>query len=189
MEESIRFGKKHQSKLLISHGLTNKAILYINLGKIDSSLILFQQALKLRKELNRPRQVVEGHYNLSSYYIVVKDYDKAIIQAERTIQIAKNNNFITDEYDGYVLLSEIYQELDEDAKNAKVRLKLESLKSTLEDKSTVNEDLISYINEINTLEKKDLLVEKSNSSFSYLWVFIVLIFGLILLKAKKWLPS
>lgn len=185
LEESLRYGKMYNSKLVISHGLTNKAILFIYMQKIDSSLILFEQALELRKELNRPRQIVEAYYNLSNYYMVVEDYSEAMKQANISIQIAQENQLVVDEYDALELLSEIYGELNQQEKTEEVERRMGLLKVKLEKKTDVDEELINYINEINTLEVDSTEVKNQSSSRNYLWLLLLIPVGIFFLRRKK----
>lgn len=181
LKESIQLGGKLKSKLQKSNCITNKAILYFNMGKIDSSLICFNEALKIKSELNRPKQISEAYFNLSSYYILIGDLEEAEIMVSKSIETAKNNGFIIEEYDGVELLLYINKELNEESEILKAKEILKGLSDQLEKNKKIDSNLMAYVNGIKT-EKVKKGTEKNTSS-SYMWFFLLL--PLVLLFAKR----
>lgn len=181
LKESIQLGSKLKSKLQKSNCITNKAILYFNMGKVDSSLICFNQALKMKSELNRPKQISEAYFNLSSYYILIGNLEEAEIMILKSIEIAKINGFLVEEYDGVELLLYINKERNEDSKILKSERILKEISDQLEKNKKIDNNLITYVSDIKTEKLKQGMIK--NRSSSYVW--LILLFPLVLLFVKR----
>lgn len=183
LDKSIFFGLKSDSKLQVSHVYTNKAIMFFSVEQYDSSLIFFQKALKLREELNRPRQICESYFNLASFYIERGEMDTAISEVRKSIVIAKNNSLIQDEFDGVELLEYIYGEMKDTVTMAKQTVLLKDLKIQLSKKNELNEEQVSYIDEIEVSIPEGQIVSNSEEDKSWMLiagaVIIVLAGGVI----------
>ncbi len=162
IDKSIYYGLKSDSKLQLSHVYTNKAIIFFSIEEYDSSLIFFEKALELRKELSRPRQICEAYFNLASYYIERGDYSQAIIEIEKSILMAQGNGLLQDEYDGVELLEFIYDEIGDDKAKEEQSALLGELSFKMEDKKRLNKDLVSYIDEIESSLPSEGSAKKEN---------------------------
>ncbi len=187
LDKSIYYGLKSNSKIQLSHIYTNKAIVFFSVENYDSSLVFFEKALMLRKELRRPRQICESYFNLASFYIERGDLTKAIVEVNSSIVLAKDNFLIQDEYDGVELLEYIYGEQGDSIAKKKQSILLHDLKNQLDEKRELNTELVNYITEIEaSIPKETELSQPDDENKSWMLVagaFIIVLAGGIIGKS------
>ncbi len=172
-EKSIDFGLKSKSLMQLSHVYTNKAIVFFTIDDLDSSLFYFEKSLKIRQELNNPRQITEAYFNLTSYYTEQKLYQEALVPAHATLEIAKANNLIVDEVDAYDLLKEIYNGLGDKEQAANFTSKQNLVKLKLDKKQVVDVELIQYLQELSERSAKET-INTVKTSKKPIWIVGIL---------------
>ncbi len=185
LDRSIFYGLKSDSKIQLSHVYTNKAILFFTTESYDSSLYYFERALDLRKELNQSRQICESYFNLASFYIERGNLEEAITQVNQSIDIAKRNSLIQDEYDGVELLEFIYGEMEDSIAQKKQTKLLKDLSLKLDEKKELNKELVSYINEIEASIYNENFISKPKENKSWMLIagaLIIIIAGVVVGK-------
>jgi len=187
LEESIAYGEKSKSLVQLANSLTNKAILCFQLDKVDSSLVFFEDALNKRQQLGRPRLIVESYFNLASFYVFNEDYPQAISMISESIELARKNELLLDEYDGTELLAYIYEEQNDFENLTLVKQNMIALSEAKEKRALIDEEWSNYIESIQ-LEKIAEPLQNKKKTPSYVWVIILSIIVVIgvkgLLKRK-----
>ncbi len=187
LDKSIYYGLKSDSKLQLSHVYTNKAIVFFTTDEFDSSKVYFEKALELRIEVNRPRQICESYFNLASFYVETDDFKSAIIEVNNSINVAKKNSLLQDEYDGVELLEYIYGAMNDTVAKNKQTVLLAELRKELDDKKQLNKDLVTYLEEIELtdLSENELSIENEEEK-SWMLIagaLIVLLAGGVITKS------
>ncbi|MES2800098.1 MAG: tetratricopeptide repeat protein [Bacteroidota bacterium] len=108
-QKSVDFGKRSKSKNQMAHALNNLAIVYFRENKSDSSLILFQQALKLRQEVGNARFIAESFFNIGGLYHELKEYSKALEYYQISLDFAKQKNLKREEMDAMMAMIEVHK--------------------------------------------------------------------------------
>jgi tetratricopeptide (TPR) repeat protein len=142
---SLSYSKKSKSKIHISHSYANMGILKFNNSDFDSSLYYFNASLKLRKELNNPKGIVEGFYNLGFFYASLEKYDLALENLITSRELANKNGFLADEIDAILDMIDVYSSIGDSTKmNVLVGEKL-ILQKQLESQKGLDDGVIDSI--------------------------------------------
>ena len=91
-------------------------ILKFNNSDFDSSLYYFNASLKLRKELNNPKGIIEGYYNLGFFYASLEKYDLALENLITSRELASENGFLSDEIDAITDMIDVYSNISDSIK-------------------------------------------------------------------------
>lgn len=142
---SLSYSKKSKSKIHISHSYANMGILKFNNSDFDSSLYYFNASLKLRQELNSPKGIIEGFYNLGFFYASLEKYDLALENLITSRYLANKNGFLPDEIDAIMDMIDVYSSIGDSIKmNVLVREKT-ILQKQLENQKGLDDEIIDSI--------------------------------------------
>lgn len=96
-------------------------LIYTNLGLYDYSIDTFQKSIKYMTELNLKKDLLAASNNLTWSYLLFKQFDKAIENANRTIDLKRNH------VPSYFFKSYAYRQLGEKYKAKECIKKAKSL--------------------------------------------------------------
>ncbi|MFT6245664.1 MAG: tetratricopeptide (TPR) repeat protein [Salibacteraceae bacterium] len=151
---SLSYSKKSKSKIHISHSYANMGILKFNNSDFDSSLYYFNASLKLRKELNNPKGIIEGYYNLGFFYASLEKYDLALENLVTSRELASKNGFLYDEIDAITDMIDVYSSINDSTKmNVLIGEKL-ILEKQLKNQKGLDDEIINSI-DLNFKVKSD----------------------------------
>lgn len=186
MWEGIDLSRNSGSQVHESHALTNLGILYFELGRRDSSLICFEEALSIRKKLNNSKTVCEAYFNLGDYYRMSGMPNMALDYYLLADSLAEMKGLLQDQIDaleGLFSIDGIEHRFKSDF--SEYREKLDSLGKLLESKSGLNKEVFSIA--LEALHDREEIASPIHER-SFLWtLFVLVIFTLgivLLLRAK-----
>lgn len=102
--ESKKVFKKHKNQIALASVLNSEAILYHTIGKSPLSINVYNQALRIYKQISSWYNIANTHLNISMVYRDMFQNKEAKENINKTIEISEENNFIS-------LLSNAYREL------------------------------------------------------------------------------
>jgi tetratricopeptide (TPR) repeat protein len=169
-QKQLNFALKSESLNYYLHALTNKGILFFEMGNLDSAQLCFERVLFKRKTENNPMKLFDAYYNMAGILLDV-DSSKSHSFIDSAFQLANQNK--------HFFLS----------KKAIEFMKIE-LKMTLPDSAMFFiEKAIQHTRNKN-LEKANKLLETTKKdemkyNILLLWLFtvpIIILFGLYLYR-------
>jgi len=86
---AFAIAKKIGNRNIQCNILNNSAIIYDELGKIDSAIIYIKKSRKSAIGLNAYEVICKADHNLASYYMKCKEYDSAFFYATNSLNLAK----------------------------------------------------------------------------------------------------
>lgn len=184
-EKSIQHSERGHSKAHLSHAYNNKAILHFNIGELDSSLMLFEQGLRIREKINHVKGIVESYYNLGFYYNELKDLHNAYIYFSKSAEVARGNDFRGDELDALKELLIICGDLGYKNELAKIEARITELEELITEKESADQEVIAYAeNILKQIEVVQEVKPEEESSTIYIWLIggAVLIAGLAMFR-------
>ena len=142
------------NKKIIANAYTNKAILYFNMELLDSSLIYFEKALKLRERLGQNKDIIEGYFNLASFYQATDDIDNALYYYGLSVDFAKECSFNSDEVDALQEMLAIFEERGNKKEVYRIQERIDYLNEFITNKKTMDDEILDYA--------ESLIAESSN---------------------------
>jgi len=165
-----------------ANALTNKAITYFYKNKVDSSIYLFKESLKLREEVGATRPIVESFYNLAIFYIETDSLAIAKKYAERGEAISAEKGIRSWQLDCLRLLLEIAEKSGDLTNVESIKFDIERIEKELKEMSSVNSEIIDLAVDFTSLH--DYPIRRS-----YFWEifsgFVILLNALLLIYAYK----
>lgn len=182
-QKSIDYSLKTTSKRMVSNAYTNKAILFFNMDIMDSSLIYFEKALRLRQRLNRMDNIIESHFNLASYYQANGDVDNALYYYGVSVDLAESGGFNVDEIDALVEMMAIFEERGNKKEIYRIQERIDYLNEFVSDKKTMDDEILDYAAGLLS-DLPDEKPEEKEKSYAYIWLLlggiaVLLIFGIL----------
>ena len=104
----IVYAEESNSKSLQSSRFNNEAILKFISGDLDSSIILFRNALALRLEFGQKKSIIESYFNIGGFYLETGVLDSSEVNFIKSLKISEQAGFLPDQYDALSSLKEIY---------------------------------------------------------------------------------
>jgi len=138
---SIEFSKRSRSKSHIAHSYANEGIRKFMQQDFDSSLYYFEKSLALRIELKAIRPILEGYYNMGSYYAGRDSLQRAIEYFEIGRKMAEKHESWVDLKDFLMDLIDIYGSRDNAVLKAVCVRQLELVEKAIEEKNNEREAL------------------------------------------------
>lgn len=186
-EKSIIFSVKSNSKAHLSHAYNNKAIVFFNLGDLDSSLFYFNQALELRKKLKHKKGIIESYYNLAFFYQEQGKLEMALKYYELSAKEARKNGFNGDERDALLEVKAIAEKLKL-KRYDEVVSRLKALEVEMEKSRSTDDEIIAYAEKV--IREADLKPEKrveDEKSYSIVWLVggAMLLMGGLLWRVRR----
>ena len=173
------YSKRSGSKIHLSHSYANLAILKFEQGDLDSSLYYFKESLRLRKELNNLKGIIEGYFNMGDYYNYSGEPKKAIPFFVKSLDLAKEKGMVEDEMDAAIRLKQMYAALGDSIRKKHYEHIEDSIKLEIKNKSGLDQKLIDQIDlDFESNEKKP---EDSTEDHWFGWkefAIVILIIGL-----------
>jgi len=164
--KSQGYSKKSSSAIHLSHSYTNLAIVKFNQDDQDSALIYFNKSLELRVLLNNKKAIVEGLYNLGSFYDGIADSTLAILHFEKSRAFSAKNGMIVDQVDALIELIRLSEKTASLQRLNKLQKEKDSLSGILETQSGISDDILEFIELSSVVSKGEELVRKSDSMLS-----------------------
>lgn len=100
LNKAIEYADRSDSRLAKSNAAINKAIYAVEIGQMDSALILFHTGLDYRKSMHNQHLICEAYYNIGYYYQLIENDDSARFYFDRSIELALDNDLYIDGIDG-----------------------------------------------------------------------------------------
>lgn len=142
-KRSLIYAEDSESLSIISNAKNNQAILYFTEGKIDSALILFEDALELRVTYGQNKSIIESYFNLGGYYLETEDYELSEEYFNESLRLAEENNFLPDHLDALLSLEELYllQKMDGDERLSGLRVEIKRVGDLIKKNSKIDESI------------------------------------------------
>ncbi|MFT5778787.1 MAG: tetratricopeptide (TPR) repeat protein [Crocinitomicaceae bacterium] len=138
---SMRYAKESKSKTHLANSLNNEAILMFIDNKYDSSLVLFTNALKLRKEVGQQKAIIESYFNIGGFYLERGGYDQAEINFLKSHQMAEEFSLLPDELDALLSLEELYLILGKEDDVSKMKNEIRRVRNLLNEHRNIDDDI------------------------------------------------
>ncbi len=196
--KSIELNKKHSKKLMLAYNYNNIALVYLEQQKINEAykFILKAKELIYISEDKEKRSSIFS--SLGYYFYCIKDYDKAIENYKKTIDIdisgaEREIIVIRDAYEG---LRKSYSNINDYKKAYASYLKYTELREKVFDKKTQQqifeieyksqiekkEQEITFLQKIVKLENKKKII--ANTLLGMLFVLLIFVIYSFILKSK-----
>lgn len=176
--------------------ILSEAETYINLKNYSNARKLIEQSLALAKRLELPKIESSALINHGKVYLVLGDNEKALVNADEGLQLAKKHNYADIVNHGYLVLSDIHNNLgDYKRSNDYLRAHLElsdSLRKIKQDNLSPEKKIQFLLNDQieNNKKQKEQLTEANNKNdlstlISILSVALITILSLLTLSLYK----
>tara|TARA_R110001583_G_scaffold109905_1_gene258741 strand:- start:2514 stop:4742 length:2229 start_codon:yes stop_codon:yes gene_type:complete len=176
--------------------ILSEAETYINLKNYSNARKLIEQSLALAKRLELPKIESSALINHGKVYLVLGDNEKALVNADEGLQLAKKHNYADIVNHGYLVLSNIHNNLgDYKRSNDYLRAHLElsdSLRKIKQDNLSPEKKIQFLLNDQieNNKKQKEQLTEANNKNdlstlISILSVALITILSLLTLSLYK----
>ena len=176
--------------------ILSEAETYINLKNYSIARKLIEQSLALAKRLELPKIESSALINHGKVYLVLGDNEKALVNADEGLQLAKKHNYADIVNHGYLVLSNIHNNLgDYKRSNDYLRAHLElsdSLRKIKQDNLSPEKKIQFLLNDQieNNKKQKEQLTEANNKNdlstlISILSVALITILSLLTLSLYK----
>tara|TARA_R110002167_G_scaffold35742_6_gene113980 strand:- start:2070 stop:4298 length:2229 start_codon:yes stop_codon:yes gene_type:complete len=176
--------------------ILSEAETYINLKNYSIARKLIEQSLALAKRLELPKIESSALINHGKVYLVLGDNEKALVNADEGLQLAKKHNYADIVNHGYLVLSDIHNNLgDYKRSNDYLRAHLEltdSLRKIKQDNLSPEKKIQFLLNDQieNNKKQKEQLNEANNKNdlstlISILSVALITILSLLTLSLYK----
>ncbi len=171
---SIDFSRKSNSKSHIAHSYANEGIRKFMQEDFDSSLYYFEKSLAMRIELKAIRPILEGYFNMGSYYAGRDSLQRAIEYFEIGRKMAEKHKMWSDLKDFLLDLIAIYETRDNAVLKAVYSRRLEEVEAIIEERNNAREELPEGI-DLDFTGKKDDDTVKLNDRGGLNWMLFVAI--------------
>lgn len=178
---SIEYSKRSNSKVHIAHSYANEGIRKFMQEDFDSSLYYFEKSLALRIELKAIRPILEGYYNMGSYYAGRDSLQRAIEYFEIGRKMAEKHEMWADLKDFLVDLIDIYGTRDNAVLKAVHVRRLDIVENKIKEKNEAREKLPDGIDLDFTGKKEDKTVKVYDRGGMNWMLFIVIVLAALVL--------
>ena len=176
---SIEYSKKSNSKSHIAHSYANEGIRKFMQEDFDSSLYYFEKSLAMRIELKAIRPILEGYFNMGSYYAGRDSLQRAIEYFEIGRKMAEKHKMWSDLKDFLLDLIAIYEARDNTVLKAVHDRRLKEVEAIIEQKNNAVEELPDGIDLDFTGKKKDDTVNVNDLGGINWMLFVVIVLALL----------
>ncbi|PWL30463.1 MAG: hypothetical protein DCO96_05670 [Fluviicola sp. XM-24bin1] len=176
---SIEYSKKSNSKSHIAHSYANEGIRKFMQEDFDSSLYYFEKSLAMRIELKAIRPILEGYFNMGSYYAGRDSLQRAIEYFEIGRKMAEKHKMWSDLKDFLLDLIAIYEARDNTVLKAVHDRRLKEVEAIIEQKNNAVEELPDGIDLDFTGKKKDDTVNVNDRGGINWMLFVVIVLALL----------
>lgn len=108
-EKGLRLARKINNRKSIFHGLKNMAVTYNSLGQTELSMQYFDTILSMMDtSIYSPDDPAQVYHYYGKAFVRSGNYPKAETYINKSIRIASQTGNVGLEYEGYLVLSEIY---------------------------------------------------------------------------------
>jgi tetratricopeptide (TPR) repeat protein len=139
--KSYRMGVQSESMIHKSHAITNRAIVFVNQGKVDSAEIYFIKARRIREDLANPKPLIESYYNLGSFYSIIEDFEASRKNFLLSADLAKEMGYLTEEIDALNALTEY----DLAINDSWVPSRVAQLQTDLQRREGIDEEILTFL--------------------------------------------
>lgn len=171
---SIEFSKLSRSKSHIAHSYANEGIRKFMQEDYDSSLYYFEKSLELRLEMKAIRPILEGYFNLGSYYLERDSLQRAVEFFEIGRKLSEKHKMWSDLKDFLTELIAIYGKRDNAVLKAVHVRRLEEVEKIIEENNTAREDLPDGIN-LDFTAKEESKANKIYDRGGISWMLFIVI--------------
>lgn len=178
---SIEFSKRSKSKSHIAHSYANEGIRKFMQNDFDSSLYYFEKSLALRIELKAIRPILEGYYNMGSYYAGRDSLQRAIEYFEIGRKMAEKDKMWSDLKDFLEDLIIIYDSRDNAVLKAVHVRRLAEVEKVIKEKNNAREALPEEIDLDFTGKNFDKSVKVYDKGGMNWMLFVVIVLAALVL--------
>lgn len=172
----INYANRSGSPTHQANALNNKAIDFYYYEQIDSTLVYFKRALKLRLKVGTVNPIVESHYNIAVLHLENGDFVLAKTAAEEGEQIARVAVIRSWQLDCLRLLQEIAVEMNNPEESDKLAVEITRVEKELKELGEMDNEVLSAA--LNYGSGK--IADESSSTMVWTIVALVGLFGSVI---------
>lgn len=148
------YAGRSDSKTHEANANTNRAIDFFTQEKVDSSLMLFRSALKLRQEVGATRPIVESFYNLAVLNIETGNLMDAKTYAEKGEELSEASGIRSWQLDCLTLLLEVAEKNEDADEVFQLEVDIARIEDELEKFKKLDNDILQLATSLTSLEPK-----------------------------------
>ena len=146
------YAGRSDSKTHEANANTNRAIDFFTQEKVDSSLMLFRSALKLRQEVGATRPIVESFYNLAVLNIETGNLVDAKIYAKKGEELSEAGGIRSWQLDCLILLLEIAEKNEDVDEAFQLKMDIARIEDELEKFKKLDSDILELAISLTSLK-------------------------------------